>query len=241
MIEDKRVLAVVPARGGSKGLPDKNLREICGKPLIAWSIEQGLGCHYIDSVLVSTDSPDIARIASRYGANVPFLRPKELATDESSSIDVLIHAIDYLKAEGDQSYDYVVLLEPTSPLRDISDITGALESLLNDDRLESVVGVAKAESTHPAFSYTIDAGLLLPAFGSHPTGLRRQDLDKEFYYLEGTVYVSSVSSLKRHKSFYHAATGPWIVARYKAIEIDELSDFIAAEALLRSKLEGILK
>lgn len=240
MINGKRVLAIIPARGGSKGLPGKNIRELCGKPLIAWSVEQGLACEYVDAVLVSTDSAEIAAIAARHGARAPFLRPAALAADTASSMDVLFHALDYL-AGGGELFDYVVLLEPTSPLRDVADIVGALELLVNDGHAESVVGVVKVEAAHPSFLYVVQDGLLRPMSGSQPTGLRRQDIREDYYYLEGSIYASSVASLRKYKSFYHAATAPWIIDRYKAVEIDELCDFIAAEALMKAKLEGILK
>ena len=237
MIDGKRVLSVVTARGGSKGLPGKNMRQFGGKPLITWSIEQGLACDLVDSVVVSTDSPAIADVAARCGARVPFLRPAHLAGDTASNIDVLLHAIDHLESLGER-YEYVVLLEPTSPLRDVSDISGAL-TLLADGAAESVVGVARAESAHPAFLMRIEDGLLQPMSGSQPTGLRRQELTEEYFYIEGSVYASRVSSLRARKSFYHERTSPWIVDRYKAIEIDELSDFVAAQALLNAKLEGV--
>ncbi len=240
MINAKRVLAVIPARGGSKGLPGKNIREFCGKPLISWTIEQGMACNYIDKVLVSTDSEEIASIAVQSGASVPFFRPPALANDTASSLDVLLHAVDYLSSVG-ESYDFIVMLEPTSPLRDVSDITGALELLFEKVGVESVVGVTKAEGSHPSFLFTVQEGLMCPMSGTQPTGLRRQDLKEDFYYLEGSIYVSSIESLKKNKGFYHAATAPWIVDRYKAIEIDELCDFIAAEALMKAKLEGVLK
>ena len=240
MINGKHVLAVIPARGGSKGLPGKNIRMLCGKPLLAWSIEQGLACTYVDTVLVSTESEEIAAIAAQYGASVPFLRPHSLAGDEASSVDVLLHAVDCLGSIG-RFCDYVVLLEPTSPLRDVSDIAGALELLDSSKSAESVVGVARAESSHPSFLFVEQGGLLRPMMGSRPTGLRRQDIREDFYYLEGSIYVSSVTSMRKEKSFYHAATAPWIVDRYKAMEIDELGDFIAVEALMKAKLEGVLK
>jgi CMP-N,N'-diacetyllegionaminic acid synthase len=240
MINNQRVLAIIPARGGSKGLPGKNIRDLCGKPLIAWSIEQGLACKYVDTVLVSTDSIEIAAIAAKYGASVPFIRPTVLASDTSPSIDVLLHAVDHL-SDRDDSYDYIVLLEPTSPLRDVSDISGALEQLVGSGCSESIVGVAKVENSHPSFLFVVQDGLLRPMSGSHPTGLRRQDLPEDFYYLEGSIYVSGVASLRKNRSFYHAATAPWIVDKYKALEIDELSDFIMVEAVLKAKLEGVLK
>lgn len=240
MIDGKRVLAIIPARSGSKGLPGKNVRDLCGKPLIAWSIEQGLACEYIDTVLVSTDGEEIAAIAAQCGARVPFLRPAVLAGDAASSIDVLLHAIDYLEGLG-EIYDYIVLLEPTSPLRDVLDISEALELLIGSEGVESVVGVTKAEASHPSFLFVVQDGLLRPMSGSQPTGLRRQDIKEDYYYLEGSVYASSVASLRENKSFYHAATAPWIVDRYKAFEIDELLDFIVVQAVMKAKLEGVLK
>lgn len=240
MISGKSVLAIIPARGGSKGLPGKNIRSMCGKPLICWSILQGLESQYIDEVLVTTDSQEILDIARKCGANTPFLRPKSLAKDDVSSVDVLIHAVDYLSEAG-RVYDYVVLLEPTSPLRDVSDVDGAIELLINNELSKSIVGVTKVEGAHPSFLFTIQNELLKPMLGMEPNGLRRQDLKEEFYYLEGSIYVSSVSALTERRGFYHADTLPWVVDRYKAIEIDELCDFVAAEALMEAKLQGALK
>jgi len=240
MIGGKSVLAIIPARGGSKGLPGKNIRSMCGKPLIGWSILQGLESQYIDEVLVTTDSQEILDIAKKCGANAPFIRPKSLADDDASSIDVLIHAVDYLSEAG-RIYDYLVLLESTSPLRDVSDIDGAIELLMNNELSESVVGVTKVEGAHPSFLFTIQNELLKPILGIEPNGLRRQDLKDEFYYLEGSIYVSSVSALIERRGFYHADTLPWVVDRYKAIEIDELCDFVAAEALMEAKIQGVLK
>lgn len=240
MINGKNVLAIIPARAGSKGIPGKNVRDLCGKPLIAWSIEQGLACEYVDTVLVSTDSEEIAATAVRYGASVPFRRPALLAGDAASSVEVLFHALDYLASKG-ELFEYVVLLEPTSPLRDLTDIVGALELLDTVDYIESVVSVAKSEASHPSFLFIVQDGLLQPMSGSQPIGLRRQDLKEDFYYLEGSVYVSSVVSLRENKGFYHLGTAPWIVDRYKSIEIDDLSDFIVTEALMKAKLKGVLK
>lgn len=239
MINNQRVLAIIPARSGSKGLPRKNIRAFCGKPLLVWSIEQGKACKYIDRLLVSTDSEEIADLARENGATVPFIRPADLSLDTSSTADVLLHAIDYLRSSG-EVFDYLVLLEPTSPLRDITDIGGALEALVANPEAGSIVGVAKAEATHPAFLFTVQERFLRPILGNQPTGLRRQDLKDDYFFLEGSIYVSTVESFGRHKSFYHPATMAWVVDRYKAVEIDELSDFIVAEALMKAKLEGRL-
>ena len=234
-----RVLAVIPARSGSKGLPGKNIRPINGKPLVAWTIEQGLASPVVDAVVVSTDSPEIAGIAESYGARVPFLRPAELSDDSAGSIDVLLHTLGAL-AKASEVFDTIVMLEPTSPLREVSDITGAVELLARSPAARSVVGVAEVEAAHPRFLYLMKDGFLSPVAGSQPTGVRRQDLTDTYYHLEGSVYVSTVASLWQERSFYHDATLPWIVPRYKAIEIDELSDFICAEALLAARIEGRL-
>jgi N-acylneuraminate cytidylyltransferase/CMP-N,N'-diacetyllegionaminic acid synthase len=239
MINNKKVLAIVTARKGSKGLPGKNIMSICGKPLIAWTIEQGLSSCYIDKLIVSTDCEEIASIAESCGASVPFLRPAELASDSASSIDVVFHAIKYLE-KNDDYYDLVVLLEPTSPLRQTTDIDGAIHLCDSIGDYSSVVGVAKAESGHPAFLFKLESNYLKPITGRYPIGLRRQDLEEPYFFLEGSVYVSSVSSLYQNKSFYHDSTIPWIVDRYKALEIDELADFIMVEALLLAKLGGRL-
>ena len=240
MIDNKKVLAIIPARGGSKGLPGKNIMPMCGKPLIGWSISQALESQYIDEVLVTSDSQNIIDVARKFGAIAPFVRPKSLAIDNASSVDVLLHAVDFLGEKG-HVYDYLVLLEPTSPLRSVSDIDGALELLVRTKFAESIVGVAKAEESHPSFLFSIKDELLSPMLGSQPTGLRRQDLNGDYYYLEGSVYITTIAALIRHRSFYHSKTIPWVVDRYKAVEIDELSDFITAEALMKAKIEGVLK
>ncbi len=239
MIENKSVLAIIPARGGSKGLPEKNIREFCGKPLIAWTIEQALASQYVDRVLVTTDSLKIADISLKYGAIVPFIRPKNLATDTATSIDVIVHLIEY-EAMCGRTYDYMVLLEPTSPLRDVSDIDGSIEMLVNSKVARSVVGVSKAECSHPAFLFSVEDGLMNPMLDSGTSVLRRQDLTQHYYFLEGSVYVTEISVLLKRRSFYHRQTAPWVVERYKSLEIDELSDFIAAEALMKAKIDGLL-
>ncbi|MEI7605822.1 MAG: acylneuraminate cytidylyltransferase family protein [Rhodospirillaceae bacterium] len=238
MIAERRILALIPARGGSKGLTGKNIRPLLGKPLIGWSVEQALACPEIDAVVVSTDDQAIADAAAASGAEVPFLRPPELATDTASSIDVILHAIDTLEAAG-RHFDILVLLEPTSPLREVSDLSGALEVLVSTPGVESVVSVAQVENVHPAYLYRIEDGLLSPYGGMQATGVRRQTLDS-LYFLEGSVYASTVAALRSRRSFYHDHTAPWRVSRYKSLEIDELCDLICAEALMIARIEGRL-
>ena len=236
MLRNLKILAVVPARGGSKGLPGKNTMPVAGKPLIAWSIEQARASRLIDDVVVSTDREEIAQVARSHGAKVPFLRPAELATDTASSIDVVMHMLDRLAAGGER-FDIVVLIEPTSPLRETSDIDGALERLVATPGAESIVGVAGVEAVHPAFLFREHDGFLNSYTGMSASGVRRQDLET-LLFIEGSVYAAYTESLRARGSFYHDRTIGWRVPRYKALEIDEMPDLIACEALLNARRDG---
>jgi CMP-N,N'-diacetyllegionaminic acid synthase len=239
MIGSKSVLALIPARGGSKGLPGKNIRSLCGKPLIAWSIEQGRASRYLDAVVVSTDDDVIARTAREHGAEVPFLRPAELASDEAPTIDVIVHALDVLFGQ-ERQFDILVLLEPTSPLREASDIDAMLEALVARSDVESVVGVARAESAHPAFLVKLEKGLIRPYAPTVFGVKRRQDLD-EVFFLAGSVYASYTTSLRKRRGFYHEATLSYIVPKHKSFEVDELADFVVVEALMAARIQGVFQ
>lgn len=243
MYKNKRILGVIPARGGSKGLPGKNIRPLNGKPLIAWTVQAALKSKYLDETIVSTDSPKIAAVARKWGAAAPFLRPKELSTDKAKSIDVLVHALGFLKAQGEE-YDYIIMLEPTSPLREASDIDRSIEMLINNKvGAVSIVGVSQVEAAHPAFDVVVNRrGLIAPYLGDFKKAGRRQDLSV-LYFFEGTVYVSSVPELLKRKSFYHDKTLPYIVPRWKSLEIDDLLDLLCAETILKNlkKIKGAEK
>ena len=224
-----KVLAVVPARSGSKGLPRKNLRPLCGRPLIHWSIDTALACEKVDTVVVSTDDQQIAAVADAAGAEVPFLRPPTLASDTASSIDVVMHALDFLE-ENERSFDIVLLLEPTSPLREVVDIEAALRSMA-EMKASAVVSVCRAESTHPAFMFRITENGRLDHFLSlSPSGVRRQEIEPLFY-LDGTLYASTVDALRQQRSFYHEDTLAYEVSKWKALEIDDIEDFEMIEAI----------
>jgi len=241
MYKDKNIIGLIPARGGSKGLPKKNIRELCGKPLIAWSIEHGLASKYLDRIIVSTDDEAIAYISKKWGAEVPFSRPKELANDEAKTIDVIIHALEYLRGK-DCLPDYLLLLEPTSPLREVEDIDKCIEILLGNNAAQSIVSVARLESGHPEFNIMIDeeTGFIKKLDGSTKFRvLRRQELQDVFFF-EGTIYLSKVSTLYEKRTFYHKATLAYVVPRWKSFEVDEVADLICIEALLKSRLAGQL-
>jgi len=227
------VLAIVPARGGSKGLPGKNVRPLCGRPLICWTIDTALACKEINAVVVSTDDEQIAAVAAAAGAEIPFLRPSRLADDMATSIDVVIHALDFLESNG-RIFDIVLLLEPTSPLREVSDIQLALRCM-SDSGASAIVSVCRAESVHPAFMFrTTSRGRLKPFMFTSTRGLRRQEIEPLFY-LEGTLYASTVEAIRKHRSFYHEDTIAYEVAKWKAIEIDDIDDFCMVEAIAKYK------
>lgn len=236
MIDGKRVLALVPARRGSKGLPLKNIRPLGGKPLLAWPIEAARQSRYVDRVVISTDDAEFAAIAKAAGADAPFLRPAALASDTSPSIDFILHALDALAAAGDD-YDYVALLEPTSPLTEASDVDAALETLVaHQAQADAIVGVTAMTSSHPAFAVRIASGGLIephssPSFGQLP---RRQDIEP-LYSLDGSLYISSTTALRREHGFYHYRTLPYATPRWKSFEVDDLVDFICIEAVLAQR------
>ena len=236
MIDGSRVLTVVPARAGSKGLPLKNIRPLLGKPLLAWPIEAARASRYVDRVIISTDSAEFAALAQAAGADAPFLRPAELATDTAPSIDFIEHALDALEAAG-YRYDYLVLLEPTSPLTEAEDIDTALEALVaRRASAESIVGVSALVSTHPAFAVRLGPTGLMQPFAAASFGLlpRRQDTEP-LYSLDGSLYVSTVDAIRRERSFCHERTLPYITPRWKSFEVDDLVDFICIEAILAQR------
>ena len=230
MINGKRVLAIVPARKGSKGLPLKNIRPLGGKPLLAWPIAAARASAHVDRTIISTDDQGFADIAVEHGAEAPFLRPEALASDTAPSIDFILHALDTLEADGDV-YDYLVLLEPTSPLTEGSDVDAALRALEAADA-DAIVGVTALETNHPAFAVRKRGdGRIEPlqpgGFAAMP---RRQDLEPVFG-LDGSLYISTVEALRRERSFCHARTLGHEMARYKSHEVDDLIDFLCIEAV----------
>jgi N-acylneuraminate cytidylyltransferase/CMP-N,N'-diacetyllegionaminic acid synthase len=234
MIHQKKVLAIIPARGGSKGLPGKNGRMLHGLPLLAWPIQAALASKYVDRVVVSTDDAHLASLAREHGAEVPFMRPAHLAADTSPSSDAILHAIDACTQE-DGVYDYVLVLEPTSPLTDAQDIDTALMTLDASDA-RAIVGVSRVTGSHPDYCVSIDANqcikpLLRDSFMS-PT--RRQDMS-DVYCFDGSLYISDVKTYQETATFYHNATLPYIVPHWKSLEIDSLFDFLMVETVMTHK------
>jgi CMP-N,N'-diacetyllegionaminic acid synthase len=213
-------LGLIPARGGSKGIPRKNVLPIAGKPLIAWTIEAALAAQWIDRVVVTTDDAEIAEVAARHGADVPFLRPAELARDETPGIDPVLHAIGMLPG-----YDRIVLLQPTSPLRGAIDINAAIGMAADDLMVVSVT-----EAPHADWIFSMDAAGLLDVGVVQPVA-RRQDMTKR-YALNGAIYVAGCDELRASRSFLGPNTAGYVMSPERSIDIDSPLDWKLAELLL---------
>lgn len=217
-----QTVALIPARGGSKGIPKKNIRNLVGHPLIEYSIKAARLSPWIDRVIVSTDSDEVAKVALALGAEVPFLRPKELATDEAPGIAPVIHCLEMIN-----EIETLILLQPTSPLRAVEDIEGCLNLYRNSGA--SVVSVTESPK-HPAWMYSLSEDQALIKF-DESFGQRRQDLAK-IYYLNGAIYVASGKQLLKEKSFINSLTKGFVMPPDRSIDIDTFLDWEFTEFLL---------
>lgn len=230
MINGMRILALIPARGGSKGIKNKNIIDLCGKPLIAYSIEAGRASRYIDDVVVTTDSKNIADVAVKWGASVPFLRPAELASDNARTVDAVIHAIGWLRDNG-FNYDVMVLLQPTQPLRTAHNIDRALEAYVRNG-MRPLVSVKETEES-PILMRTISDDGILNNILSQNSTIRRQNMRK-YYIVDGSIYINSVSEINERTSFNDNVI-PYIMPRDGNFDIDEYSDLESARAYLAGR------
>jgi CMP-N,N'-diacetyllegionaminic acid synthase len=228
------MLALIPARGGSKGLPGKNIRTLAGKPLIAHTIEAALGAKSISRVVCSTDSEEIATVAKTSGAEIPFMRPKELAQDNSLGIDNYIYTVDRLIAEGSTIDEYCVLL-PTAPLRDAADIDRAA-SIFYERRADSVISYYAAPHPVQWYRYIDDEGVLRSFFDDGARLANRQD-EHASYLPNGAIYVFRHQLLKETRQYYTDRTFPYLMPANRSVDIDSLEDFEYAEYLLRRRSE----
>jgi CMP-N,N'-diacetyllegionaminic acid synthase len=230
VLNDQKIktLALIPARGGSKGIPRKNIKQIAGKPLIAWTIEAALRSSLLDIVVVSTDDPEIAEVARQAGAQVPFIRPSILAQDDTPGIDAVLHALDQLP-----QYDSVLLLQPTSPLRTTEDIDACLH-LAFERNAQSVVSVSEPE-THPYWTYRLTKSQTLePMIDAVPVA-RRQDLPTVMA-LNGAMYFADVKWLRSSGGFMGPETLAYVMTRERSIDLDTALDWKLAELLLKEFL-----
>lgn len=226
-----RVLCVITARGGSKRVPGKNICPLAGKPLIAWTIEAARACKELQQIVVSTDDETIAKVSREYGADVPFLRPPELSSDEAKSLPVIQHATAFIEKREGIKFDWVLTLQPTSPFRTAEDIRTAL-TLAESAPYHSVVSV-KPIPVHPIFAKKIDGdGLLQPFVMEEPEGLRRQDVSPPAYCRNGAIYLTRREVLMEQNTLYGKRIGALVMPEERSVDIDSPLDFMVAEQLL---------
>ena len=221
------MISIIPARGGSKGLPGKNILPLCGKPMIAYTIEAAKQSKYIDHVIVSTDDQKIAEIALQYGAEVPFLRPDFLASDTAQAVDNYIYTIERLSKEWNTPIEEFVVLQPTSPLRIAEDIDGAIEMFM-EKKADSVISYTP--EAHPVrwHKYLDENNAFIDIFDT--TIANRQDL-KTSYYPNGAVYVFRFSIIKKRKYYTDKSYG-FVMPRVRSVDIDYKEDFDYVEFLM---------
>lgn len=227
-----RILALIPARGGSKRLPGKNIKLLGGKPLINWTIDAAKGIPEICEILMSTDAPEIALVAKKAGANVPWLRPEVLSTDQATSVDVALHALDWYEAENGV-IDGLLLLQPTSPFRTQVTLKHGIE-LFRSNGYRTVIGVSPVRD-HPLLTFKMKDGYLVPFVEHHGFGIRSQDLEPALV-VNGGFYLISPVELRKSKSFVSIELIPLVSeSLIEGLDIDTKFEFELAEHLLVGK------
>jgi len=231
----KNVLGVITARGGSKRIPRKNIKPLLGKPLLEYTIDAAQRSKLLTKVILSSDDDEIISLAKKRGVEVPFRRPRELARDDTLSIDVVIHAVNFIERHG-FSPDIIVILEPTSPLRQSEDIDNALRMHIKTDA-DSVVAVTKADHWHPVRAKRIEDGVLTNYYHEQPEqkeGIRRQDLPP-VYFVNGAFYSVKRDVLINEHKLYGRVTRPYVMPPERSADINEDIDFKLAEVLLKCR------
>lgn len=223
-----KILYVIPARGGSKGIPYKNIKPLNGKPLIYYSIDVARQLTDDENICVTTDDDKIIEVVKKYGLGVPFKRPEYLATDSATTNDVLLHAIDYYENNG-KNYDILVLLQPTSPLRKAVQVQGALK--LYNDQLDMVVSV-KGSHAASVICAENESGFLELCFNE--LGSRRQDLSS-FYEYNGAIYIINIAKLKEKGLSGFTKKKKYVMDELSSIDIDIPLDLIIVESILKQK------
>lgn len=227
----EKVLAIIPARAGSKGIPGKNIKPIGGYPLITWTIRQALGATLLGKVIVSTDGDEIARIAQDSGAEVPFVRPPEFAQDHSPTSDVVIHALDFYSERG-MEFEMVAVLEPTSPLRKASDIDRGIEMLGKRTDAFSLVSVGEVHTEHPMIVKRIDRDFVVPYMPESRKIHQRQQADPAFFPY-GVLYLARSDKFRELRTFYTERTLPMKIERWQNYEVDDDVDFTIIDTLIQ--------
>lgn len=226
----KKILAVVTARGGSKGIPGKNIKPLGGKPLIAYSIDAAKKNKLITHTIVSTDDKKIAEVAKKFGSEVPFLRPKELAGDKTPHVPVMKHAIEFMEKKLGVTFDYVVILQPTSPFRTADDIDRTLEKLIKS-KADSAVTLVEVGNDHPVKAKKLVGDRVLPYMIPEPEGARRQDFPSA-YRRSGAIYAMRRDLIVKDGRLYGDNIVGHIVPAERSIDIDTPFEWFRAEWML---------
>lgn len=222
-----KVLGIIPARGGSKGIKKKNLASLIGKPLIAYSIESALAANSLHRTIVSTDSEEIAEVCKALGADVPFMRPAVLAQDDTPTLPVIQHALNTLQ----DTFDAVMILQPTSPFRSPADIDAAVEMLAANADADSVISVVKVGDNHPARMKLIQDGWLVdPSFAEETEGQRRQDLP-EMFLRNGAIYLTRTEVIMKRNSLKGKRSLAYVMPELRSVNIDSDMDLLVAKAV----------
>ena len=230
--KDETILGLIPARGGSKGIPRKNLAPVAGRPLLAWTVEAARASGVLDRIVVSTEDAEIAQVARTCGAEVPFMRPAELARDDTPGLEPVVHALETLARDGYRP-EWILLLQPTSPLRTAEDIRGA-RALRGRPEARSVISVCEA-SHPPAWMRRLGADLeLLPYFPREEDPATRQELPKA-YALNGALYLTHVEALLRERTFTPSRTYGYVMPPEHSIDIDSPWDLRVTDLVLRDR------
>ncbi len=225
------LIGLIPARGGSKGIPKKNIRTFCGKPLIWWTIDKALKSNCLDRLVVSTDDKEIAKIALDAGAEVPFLRPKEIASDESTTFSVVKHLLEKLPEANK-----VLTLQPTSPLRRVEDIVGIIE-FFESSKAESIVSLTEVDK-HPSWMFSVDHNRKMTPVISGDIPTSRQNLSK-IYVLNGALYIGNKDFYLKEKKMFTDKSLGYIMPKQVSIDIDNELDWKNAEILLKESINNI--
>ncbi len=235
MYKNKKILGVIVARGGSKGIPRKNIKLLNGKPLIAYTIEASKESKYITSTIVSTNDEEIATVAREYGADVPFLRPDELAQDTSTALSVIQHALGWLQENRSERYDYVLILQPTSPLRTAGDIDGCIQKCVDTDA-DSVMSMVELIDFSLKKLKRIETDIIVPLVEDEGTFSAQRNTSEKVYKRNAAIYLTKTVFLEKNDLFGKISR-PYIMPPERSVDINEPVDFELAEFFLK-KVNG---
>ena len=235
MYKNNTILGIIPARGGSKGIPKKNIKILVDKPLITWTIHAAQKSQYIDKLIISTDSEEIAKMGSQLGAEIPFIRSSELAKDDSSGSDVIIHALDWFQCNR-KTYDYFILLQPTSPFRKTEHIDKALEVIISKQDIDALVSIQKVDQ-HPYWMKKINKAGYLEKYNEESSAYTYRQSLPELYINNGAIYICKWDVFIDDRSLYKRNCYPFIMERKFSLDLDTMDDWKYAEYLLNNNID----